>query len=200
MHKIDVIGIGAINIDYIYYPKTLPDRESKITEGGGEDLEFQRDDLLRSIRSYHYQQIPRAVQVGGSAYLAIKTIDAIDDKLKTSFIGVCGTPTKDDLELGFNISMEDEVSFLHNREFLFFSDRPCGLSEVLIKHGTRYANNINAGSNDELHRRLVEHPSNSSLTSYLASARWIHISSLCDFDQFVYVFELMKKPRRLILF
>ena len=113
---LDIIGIGAINFDYIFFCKE--EKENN--------------------------------QICGSSYFALKTAHAIFPEMKLSYVGVCGMPTKRELEMGFDTNIKDEFSFLHNTDWLFYDDGKPGIALVRTIKGTRNHVNIDPGVNNKL--------------------------------------------------
>ena len=89
--------------------------------------------------------------------------------------------------------MEAELAHLDNREWLFStkerSDDPyyrsIGKSVVRLYNHTRNCIRITACANNTVRERIEEKKAaGGDLVSYLSQARWIHSSSLSDFNQF----------------
>lgn len=118
--NLDLIAIGAINYDCIFFCKKGRTVRVKASEPGAEQWEAGiRDSLYLDINTLKYSSIEYTTQVGGSAFLALKTAFAIDPKLRVSYVGVCGMPAYDDEKLGFERNNRAAFDFLHDKSWLF---------------------------------------------------------------------------------
>lgn len=91
--QLDLIGIGALNFDYMFYCKKLEYKNRALPEFGQEYLSSSvREALEDEIDALMYTT-PHDIQFCGSAYFALKTATAININLKTSYVGGCGKPT-----------------------------------------------------------------------------------------------------------
>lgn len=93
MEYLDIIGIGAINYDYIFFCKELEYKNRLLPEFGQEYLNSTREAIYEDINKLMYTT-EHTNQLCGSAYFALKTAHAISPELKVSYVGVCGQPTK----------------------------------------------------------------------------------------------------------
>lgn len=197
--NLDLIAIGAINYDCIFFCKKGRTVRVKASEPGAEQWEAGiRDSLYLDINTLKYSSIEYTTQVGGSAFLALKTAFAIDPKLRVSYVGVCGMPTYDDEKLGFERNNRAAFDFLHDKSWLFFDDAPPGLSIVrLNEKNEREDINIDPGANDKLkqHIKQNEVELGQSFVDFLCTARWIHLSSLADFNQFMFIVEKVREAK-----
>src|SRR4051812_9610419 len=94
---LDVIGIGAVLHDFVFtYRPGRDEIRGQHLDQGPEYLDGDDDEIAqRIIRRFH--QDPRVtVQVGGSSYLAIKTISYMHARLRVAYVGVWGAA--DELE------------------------------------------------------------------------------------------------------
>lgn len=205
MKYIDVIGIGAINYDYMFPCKNSFNNDSNPDNGEenigvpNEVVEEELDELLSTGKKYY------TTQIGGSALLALKTIKAIDENLTIGFVGVCGQTSEYDKRHGKNLNLKSELSFIDNQEWLFYTDemtpienRYIGKAAVkLNKSNTRGGIDISVGANDLILDLInkKETEENASLVDYLSQARWIHISSLSRFEQFEKIMEYVKDAK-----
>ena len=196
--QLDVIGIGAINFDYIFYCKKLEYKNRLKPEFGQEYLTASVRETLEDEIDTLMFTTPHDVQFCGSAYFAIKTINAIYPDLKTSYVGVCGKPTLREKKAGFSGNAKDEFEFLYNKDWLFFDDGPPGIALIRLFRGTRNWIDINAGVNNNLVKYIKlqkEKLGKDSFVDFLASSKWVHISSLADFAQFQYLVSEIAKAK-----
>lgn len=203
MNSIDVIGIGAINFDYMFYCKKLQYKNRPLPEAGQEYLVTPIEVIYDEISTLIYTT-KHDIQICGSSYFAIKTIAAISPAIKTAYVGVCGKPTDKELKAGFANNIEDEFQHLHNKEWLFFVDDPPGIALVRLYKGTRSWIDINAGANNKLVNYIKkreatrkENGTANAFLEYLLRARWIHISSLADFSQFEYIISRVGNAKKI---
>lgn len=197
--NLDLIAIGAINYDCIFFCKKGRTARVKVSEPGTEQWEVGiRDSLYLDINTLKYSAIEYATQIGGSAFLALKAAFAVDPGLHVSYVGVCGTPTDDDERIGFVKNDRSAFDFLCDKSWLFFDDAPPGLSVVrLNEKNERDDINIDPGANDKL-EQLIKHnevESGQSFVDFLCTARWIHLSSLADFNQFMFIVEKIQEAK-----
>ena len=196
---LDVIGIGALNYDCMFHcPKASHQAEKP--EEGEEDFSSYSRDLITDEIMRLLHTTPYDYQFGGSSFFALKTIHAITPELKTSFVGVYSNPTSCEKSVGFQASIEDEFSFLTNREWLFYSDAAPGIALVRLNKGLRNSIKIDTGCNDLLVSLIKEKEkqhTESQFAHFLADAKWIHISSLADFNQFLFIVEKIKEAKQI---
>lgn len=211
---IDVIGIGAINYDYIA-PVSRNLEEETVPESGDEDLSrFRSEDLKDPILRHYYDGGFVDRQMGGSAYLTVKTISHLDDfDLDTAYVGVAATPgdLEEETEFFSDLRAVDsseeimrEFDHLDDDEWLFESDGTPGRALVELRRGRRQKARVGPGSNRDLVERIEEREERiggtgdaKPFTRYLASARWIHLTSFSDFDQFRFVVDRIRSAKRL---
>lgn len=198
MKYVDVIGIGAINYDYMFSCKK-EENSNMNPDAGRENLDRKEKEVKEEIIEMHKTCKSYSTQIGGSSLLALKAIRAIDSSLSISFVGVCGKTDEFDKYYGKDLDEKKELSFIDNQEWLFYSDddfpenkKYIGRAAVkLNKENTRGNINISGGANDliiELIKKK-EREENASLSDFLAQARWIHVSSLGKFKHFETIME-----------
>lgn len=206
---IDVIGIGAINYDYVV--KVSKSLEDEVPESGDEDLSrFTADDLAHPISQYYHTEGFIDTQIGGSSYLAIKTISSLADlDLNTAYVGVYSTPGELEREVNFfentssvNQHVRDEFNHLNDSQWLFESDDTPGRGLLELSKGKRQKARVGPGSNTSIVDRIREKESTidtgadiKPFTQYLSSAQWIHLTSFARFEQFQFFVERIKKAK-----
>lgn len=197
--SLDLIAIGAINYDCIFFCKKGRTTRVKVSEPGTEQWEVGiRDSLYLDINTLKYSAIEYTTQVGGSAFLALKAAFAVDPGLHLSYVGVCGTPTDDDEKIGFTKDNKSTFEFLYDKSWLFFDDAPPGLSVVrLNEKNEREDINIDPGANEKLEQLIKrnEMESSQSFVDFLCTTRWIHLSSLSNFNQFMFIVEKVQEAK-----
>lgn len=199
MQYLDIIGVGAINFDYIFFCKKLEYKNRKMPEFGQEYLNSSREAIYEDINKLIYTT-EHTIQICGSAFFALKTVHSIDSKLTLSYVGVCGKPSKKELDVGFTENIKDEFSFLSCTDWLFFDEEAPGLSLVRLENGTRNWVDINPGANSKLKDYIINKEKqigDNSFVDFLSKSKWIHISSLSDFKQFQFIVEKVKEAKRI---
>lgn len=158
-------------------------------EFGQEYLNSSRGSIYDDINKLMYTT-EHTIQICGSAFYALKTVHSIDSKLMLSYVGVCGKPSKKELDVGFTTNIKEEFSFLYNTDWLFFDEGAPGLSLVRLENGTRNWVDINPGANSRLKEYIInkeKQEGDKSFIEFLSKSKWIHISSLSDFEQFQFI-------------
>ena len=199
MKYVDVIGIGAINYDYMFPCKKI-DKIDSYPDNGEENIGVPNEVVEEEISElYITGKKNYSTQIGGSALLALKTIKAIDRNISIGFVGVCGQLNNFDIHYGKSLSPKSELLFIDSQEWLFYTNdetpinnRYIGKAAIrLNKSNTRGNINISLGANDLIIEKIKEQEAEKkvSLVDYLSQAKWVHISSLSRFEQFE---ELLK--------
>ena len=193
----DIIAIGALNFDYVFnlggsnFEKSINQGEENFSSNSRKSLELEIDAL-----SAH---IPCSVSFGGSSFNAIRSSYCINNQLETAFVGTYCMPTEREIAAGFSCHMDDIFSFLHDKKWLFLNcEKAPGIALVKTAQGTRDSINIHTGINDHLRSLIIQHNSQNkdgAFAHYLASAKWIHLSSLADFSQFLFFINEIEKAR-----
>lgn len=199
MEYLDIIGIGAINFDYIFFCKESEYKNRMLPEFGQEYLNSTREAIYEDINKLMYTT-EHTNQLCGSAYFALKTAHAISPELKMSYVGVCGKPTKRELDAGFSSDVEEEFTFLHNTDWLFYDEGEPGIALVRLLKGTRNWIDINTGVNSKLQEYIEnkeKQEGDNAFVEYLSRSKWIHISSLSDFDQFQFLVQKVRKAKEI---
>jgi sugar/nucleoside kinase (ribokinase family) len=198
MNHVDVIGIGAINYDYII--KCDSKREQvgfRDIEAGQEELNVPAERLENLISAQVFRESIYSAQIGGSAYLAVKTISSMSAKLSTAFVGIYAPPQRVDQQAGLRAT-DSEFRHLHDQSWLFQVEGTPGRALIKLYQGKRLSIDINPGVNDRLIEEIYKREQNGcvgSFTNYLASAKWIHLSSLSKFEQFCFLIERIKQAK-----
>lgn len=177
MKKFDVVGIGALNFDYIVTQRALSKTNDKLQrlfreifnpdeEEVVEDREtFQ--ELLGELRKERFRLF-----YGGSAFNTVCAIDSLDADLKLGFVGVRG---------GTQESLDFSKEFQRRRinaDFLWDAEgERAGQCVSFVEGGERRLRTL-----PEANKRFPEFLSRhrDQVVDYLGAARWIHITSLFD--------------------
>lgn len=199
MEYLDIIGIGAINYDYIFFCKKSEYKNRKLPEFGQEYLNGTREAIYEDINKLLYTT-EHTNQLCGSAYFAVKTAHVISPELKVAYVGVCGKPTKRELDAGFSVDITEEFSFLYNKEWLFYDEGEPGIALVRLIKGTRNWIDISTGVNSKLQDYIInkeKKEGNKVFIEYLSKSKWIHMSSLSDFNQFQFLVQKVKEAKNI---
>ncbi len=206
MTDMDIICIGAINYDYMFHCTGEDLRINEISSGDeklSNPISEVEDDISELIR----KDRPYTTQIGGSAFITLKVIKHILPHLKAAYVGVCGTPNAFDFRYGKSNNLKEELAHLDNREWLFttedrFEDlysRTIAKSVVRLYNHTRNCIKIAPCANNTLLGRIQEKEERTgeSFSEYLSRARWIHLSSLSDFNQFEVIMRYVIQAKTL---
>ena len=192
--SMDVVGIGALNIDYI---KTVPLLSYKDSSHLFQEFEPNREEWLSDenieqrirrigISSFDY------IGAGGSAFNTIRCIAQLNVGLETGFIGVAGKPSEE-------CNLQEELTN-HNIDstFAFQSDYPAARSVSLYwpasqGRGTR----TSPGANNQLGMFLSAKDTQESVIDYLTKTKWIHFSSLIDRSALGTVVDLIRRAKKI---
>lgn len=198
MSGLDVICIGAINYDYMFHCSE-EDLIQKDRNTGNEELSNPISEIEEDILELVMKNKEYTTQIGGSAFITLKVIKHILPWLKVAYVGVCGTPSAFDLRYGKTNNIKEELAHLDNREWLFtteeeFNDpysRAIAKSIVRLYNHTRNCIKIAPCANNTLLERIQDQETSTGLSfaGYLSQARWVHLSSLSDFDQFEVIMQ-----------
>lgn len=205
MAVLDVICIGAINYDYMFHC-TEEDLIIKDKDAGNEDLSNPISNVEDDILELAMKNREYTTQIGGSAFITLKVIKHILPWLKVAYTGVCGTPNNFDLRYGKTNNIAEELKHLDNRDWLFtteerFEDpysRTIAKSIVRLYNHSRNCIKIAPCANNTLLERIQEQEASGlSFAEYLSQARWVHLSSLSDFDQFEAIMKYVADAQKL---
>ena len=125
-------------------------------------------------------------------------------------MGVCGTPTRFDLQYGKTNQLTEELAHLDDRQWLFTTqdrfddpyDKAIAKSIVRLYNHTRNCIKIAPCANNTLLDRIQEQEETTGLSfsGYLSQTRWIHLSSLSDFDQFEAIMQYVIEAKACLLY
>lgn len=187
----DVIGIGAINIDYIksmsfWESFTSPYRDE--FEPGVEHFRSNEtiEEKIEFIGKHEFDYIGP----GGSAFNTIRCLAQFELDFKLGFIGVVGSPSD-------KCNLNDYITkYLIDSTYVFKSDNPSGKCISLYWKGSGSRSLMTApGANDELKTKLLDKAMQDELSSYVAEAKWVHLTSLVDPESFAQIVEILKNAK-----
>jgi sugar/nucleoside kinase (ribokinase family) len=185
-YRLDVVGIGALNLDYIANTsaisgqagsRTLTARLSRLVEETGPPLEWGTERMVddRTIHAAIQAVSPARpdAQLGGSAFNAIYTIARTRVGLRLGYVGVAGRVPV----IGVSAIQQFESLGIDHRRVLRDDDRLCGICFSFLEDGDRTLL-THAGANEYMGEYLELEFDN--IVSYLSHARVIHVTSFLD--------------------
>lgn len=178
---LDLIGIGALNIDFFVKRKGLG-RALQVDLDGVLENHSERFVEMQVVDSY-IQNIGIdncRTQLGGSAYNATRTVASLDLGLNVGFVGCAGTTIH-----GISVPESFKKQSIDD-SFCFYSSESFGKCLAVQNKNDRKLLTAE-GCNSQLKDRLISHLGyspeeqiNLEFVEYLSNARWIHISSFKD--------------------
>ncbi|MGC8495013.1 MAG: carbohydrate kinase family protein [Syntrophobacteraceae bacterium] len=163
---------------------------------GSEFLDRDPIELQERIRHYCGNHPGCHLSIGGSAYLAIKSIKSLRFAISAGFVGVAGNPQQLEKISGWDAGLDLELDYLKSQPWVFTSSGQPGRALVALHKGKRQWIEISSGANEELWERISGRESEGKdFTDYLASARWVHLTSLRDFNQFLHFCERLAQAK-----
>lgn len=194
----DVIGIGAINIDYI---KSMSFWESLTSplrpefEPGDERFVTNKtiEQRIHNIGIAEFDYIGP----GGSAFNTIRCLAQLNPDFNLGFIGVAGLPS-DECDLNYYIT-----KYSIDSKHIYKTISPSGkcISIYWSRPGSRSLMTA-PGANDELKAILSDRTKIADLSEYIAKAKWVHLTSFIDpkcFDQVVEILKIAKSKNRCLI-
>lgn len=199
MKKVDVIGIGAINIDYIFSGAQSDTKEDKKKIDDGEEI-FLKEHVFRE----HFEKVRMNsslvnIEIGGSSLLAIRTLKSMCSRLTTAYVGVYGEIPRfmEDARIPESPDhLRDSLKeYIDEDSWLFFSENSnTGSAIVKLCKRRRQFINILPGANNHL-QECIDNAGKDQFVSFLSSAKWIHMTSLRDVYQFAEICRLVKEAK-----
>lgn len=197
-YTMDVVGIGALNLDYIT-TKSIPVRDARgrtltdqlrdlvAEEGGhleiGTELNVDAHTIYSAIETASSAS-PRAV-LGGSAFNAIHAMAATQAGLRLGYIGVAGhSPV-----IGISIIERLQTLGVDHRHVAVDESKACGICFSLNEAGDRTLL-THAGANSDLGAYLDRNFT--EVVAYLGRARIIHVTSFLDNDTAGSLFKILQ--------
>jgi sugar/nucleoside kinase (ribokinase family)/predicted nucleotide-binding protein len=190
----EVIGFGALNVDYIASASLLSKRMSvQITESAARfesNIEGPVDQEVIEGAIQNLGAASLSCSLGGSAWLTIYALAEMRVGLRLGYIGVAGQIGVAGLSF---IKQMEELGIDHR-----WVDRqpshPCGVCLSYIEDTDRVML-TNPGANLEMYEYIRENFN--SLAAYLASARHVHLTSFLDPRTPAEVLKLLRKAREI---
>jgi len=191
----DIIGIGAINFDFIFPTVLLP----CIEHAAGEETfvdEAEFENLYNSVITSSNQVY---YQIGGSALLALSALHNCDNSLLGGLVGIYGTLNQKSLNVGFPSYLEfiaKAQELIGDTSWLLSSTKPVGTSLVVLNKAQRAFIKIFPGANDAIKEAIEAYDIDFlKFLEYLSRARCIHLSSFGDYNQFDFFVDCIIKAK-----
>lgn len=187
----DIIGIGALNIDYI---KSMPWFLSHSTGILRQEFEPGREEWVTNENiSQRIHQIGTSefdIGPGGSAFNTIRCLAQLGLGLKIGYIGIAGLPS-DGCDLKEHLSRHSIDS-----TWVYSSSNPSGKCISLYwprdrSRGLRTA----PGVDGELAAKLSDLTTQTEITNYVAKAKWVHLTSFVNQECLSLIVGILKKAK-----
>jgi sugar/nucleoside kinase (ribokinase family) len=183
---LDIVGLGALNVDYIISGPTDV-RYFDDLERGEEYHEEDFSKLRESIENLRAVHPKLTVQLGGSALNTLRALASLDPELRLGFATIAGgTPTTlppetDLLELGSSIEL-----------MIDWEGGPAGTCVSVLNDGERTLMTYN---NDAAVNALSDPKRRRALLANLLRARLVHVTSFFGPEAPIAVAALLKELR-----
>jgi sugar/nucleoside kinase (ribokinase family) len=190
----DVIGFGALNVDYIAsaskLSRRLADRVSESVsrfEGNNESRATEAA-ILEVIDQLGSSSLEAAL--GGSAWNTIFTLAQMAVGIRLGYVGVLGQIGM----MGLSFTHQMDIFGIDRRWVARLPHRPCGMCLSYIDDGERVLL-TSPGANLDMNRYLTDH--HDEIAAYLAGSRMVHVTSFLDSETPVRQWEVLAAAKRL---
>lgn len=199
--EIDVICIGAINFDYIFSNQKFEFSKKRRTIDDGEESFIEADafdDLLTETKKHSKDYF---VSIGGSALLTLRAIKEMCSSLKTAYVGVYGkipADSENKTSIHTIADFKKELKkFIDDDTWLFYENNSIsGRAVVNQFKKKREFIKIDPGVNSKLYS-CVNQIGDDEFIAFLSTAKWIHITSLPNINDFVKICGLIKEAKKI---
>lgn len=190
----DVVGFGALNVDYIAGASRLSERaDERVTELTARfdwNREGQVDEhvITTAIRNLGAASLSHSL--GGSAWLSIFSLAQMRAGIRLAYIGVLGRIETPGLSF---IDQMDELGIAHDWVGRV-SELPCGLCLSYIDDTDRVML-THPGANYMMDQYIRENFD--GLAEYIAAARYVHVTSFLDERTPGQVLRLLRRAKQI---
>lgn len=190
----DIIGLGALNVDYIAGASRLSERaHERVTESTARfewNREGPADEQTISMAIRNLGAASLSFSLGGSAWLSIFTLAQMQVGVRLGYVGMLGRIETPGLSF---IEQMEELGIDHKwvgrtRAHL------CGLCLSYIDDTDRVLL-THPGANYEMHRHIRDNFE--QLAGYIASARFVHVTSFLDESTPGQVLDLLNEAKEI---
>lgn len=198
--KLDVVGIGALNLDYIADSTALAESPAQslvprlyhLAEQAGVSLEWGTERLVAGDTIQAAIEIASPAQLhavlGGSAFNAIRAIAQTQVGLRLGYVGVAGRVPVTGLS---TVEAFKDLGIDH--QFVRQArDHLCGICLSFTEGGDRTLL-THAGANDQMADYLDQ--DFAEIVAYLASARIVHVTSFLDSSTAEWLLAVLREVR-----
>ena len=190
----EVIGVGALNVDYIAGASRLSERaDERVTESTAR-FDWNREGpvdeqvIMAAIRNLGAASLSHSL--GGSAWLSIFSLAQMQVGIRLAYIGVLGRIETPGLSF---IDQMEELGIAH--EWVGrVPEQLCGLCLSYIDDTDRVML-THPGANYAMHRYISENFD--ALAAYIAGARYVHVTSFLDERTPGEVLRLLTRARQI---
>lgn len=175
----DIVGMGALNVDHIVTVAHLDSETKERVVESSSRFEWNREnrvekqEILDALDRLHDGSWDVSAQLGGSAWLTIRTLAEMAAGIRLGYVGVMGERLP--LRLSFVRAMDAlgvDHTWVDVRE-----DEESGICLSYAEDSDR-ALEIYPGANVRMGDHLRAH--REAIAGYLASARFVHVTSFLD--------------------
>lgn len=190
----DVIGFGALNVDCIASASRLSEYMTERVAESTARFEWNREGpvdeetVLAALDRLEAASL--SYSLGGSAWLTTYTLAQLDLGLRLGYLGVVGHMVRPGLSFTGQMARLDIDSTWVGRR----PERPCGLCLSYIDDTDRVML-THPGANFEMHDHLRRN--RGPIAEYLASARYVHVTSFLDPDTPAEMLNVLTDAREL---
>lgn len=190
----DVIGFGALNVDYIAGASRLSERADEHIAESTARFEWNRegpvDEQVITMAIRNLGAASLSYSLGGSAWLSIFTLAQMRVGVKLAYIGILGRIETPGLSF---IDQMDELGIAHDWVGRV-PDQLCGLCLSYIDDTDRVML-THPGANYEMHRYIKEHFD--AMAEYIARARYVHVTSFLDETTPLQVLRVLQRAKEI---
>lgn len=190
----DIIGIGALNIDYI---KSMPWFFSSSTRSLRQEFEPGKEEWvtnsnieqkIHKIGTTELKACP-----GGSAFNTIRCLAQLNLGLSIGYVSIAGKPNPNSEEPDLK---EYASKYSIDSSWIFSSTKPTGKCISLYwprerSRGLRTA----PGADDDLAINLSDTNTQDTLSVYIANSKWVHLTSFVNQECLVQIVRILRKAK-----
>lgn len=188
---LDVIGVGALNLDYIVDASAVAETCPQLDDFDGFDGGTETSVDATTVDAVLNRVDPAAVTAtpGGSAFNAVYALAHLRRRLRLGYVGIAGrTPTS-----GNSPIQQLELHGVDTAGVARTDDALCGVC-VSLQQGGHHTLLTHAGANALMADVIEDHFD--ELLAYLSRARIVHVTSFLDPATPAQLLRLLQQLRR----
>lgn len=174
---LDIVGIGAINLDLIV-PASATSREVGARFEVGEELQVDAERLNKLLPTI--DQGAMFASLGGSAFNTLRALGALDPQLRLGFVGVRATPRLEGVDIDPRLLDSAIADARLDTKGLHETASPMARCLSILDEDGERSLLPEVGANAELAAFIDTRFD--ALVDYVASARLVHVTSFLDAD------------------